>query len=111
MKPFTNESETKLDTREKKRTAHFSQKPMDVTFSFNSDEKSHDSQHLTKGKLTCIARGLPSKTHSCTSDSMFDIIYLHLVLSGCLSLQDLSNLNQRNMIYGNLCKIIKSIKL
>ena len=81
MEQIENGSVTKLNTREKKRVAHFSQKPMDFAFSFKSDEKSYDSQHLMKGKLTFTDRGLPSKMHSYTIDSTFDIICLHLVLS------------------------------
>ena len=42
MAQYENGSVTNINTREKKRATHLSQKPMDVAFSFKSDEKSYD---------------------------------------------------------------------
>ena len=74
-------------------------------------EEDYARKHPLKGELICKSRGKPSAHHSCTSEAVFDHVYLHLVLSDYLSTTELQNLNACNMLYEHLCKMMNHINL
>lgn len=98
------------DSKEDKRVACFSA-GQELTAKFYAAEEKYAESNWMKGEIICNSRGKPSSHHSFTSEAAFECVYLHLVLSGYLSVADLKNLNSCNMLYEHLCKMINHIDL
>ena len=79
-----------------RQNAHFAQLPATATHVVHAATAQYSQKYPIKGKLTTSALGTPSQDHTFTDVSVFEHIYLHLILSDFLLPKEINALNSCN---------------
>ena len=71
----------------------------------------HAKNYPIRGKLTTLVLRTPSKKHNFTDDSVFEHIYLHLMLSDFLLPKELNSLKACHAFFDHFHSILHHMNL
>ena len=106
-----NHHNATFSNRQLKQNAHFAHKPATASHIVHAATAQYAQNYPIKGKLTTSALGAPSQDHTFTDDSVFDHVYLHVILSDFLLPKELNALNSCHPSFHHFYHMLHHINL